>query len=140
VTDPFITIAPEGIRLAATVQHGAIQTVVSVHFTATADEEQVNLRVLEVNSGSLPIPQSWIEGQAVKFQKRAAAQLNALSGEVARKNIQITDLFKGISIPNRGVWRQVDVPPRPYRVIGLTLEQGALVVTIRPLAQRGSTR
>jgi hypothetical protein len=140
LTDPFITIEPEALRVAASVQWGSVQTVISAQIAVSADEEQIHVRLVEVRGGSLPVPGDWIERQLVRFQQAQGGRLHwpwsPQAGSDDRNTIPLGDLLKGISVPNRGVWRQLDIPPRPFRVIGLKLEPGLLTVTVRPLSER----
>lgn len=137
VSDPFVTIDAEAVRLAGTVQYGSVQTVVSVRLTLTADAERVRVQLLDVTGGSLPVPRGWVEELLVRFQQTHAGRLERLAPDSSdlnqRNHIMLNDLYEGIDFSNRGLWRQLDNRPRPYRIIGLRLEPKALTVTVQPV-------
>jgi len=141
IADPFVSIDEQGIRLAATVQFGSLQTVVGVRLAVTAAPDRLHLKLIEVTSGSLPVPASLVEQQLVSFYRKHGIQLEWPDRQGERKLVNLNGLAsEGIDLPNLGVWRQLDLPPREYRVIGLGFEPGVLTLTVQPLLYRYSTR
>jgi hypothetical protein len=133
VSEPFVVIAPEGVRVAATWSRDSIQTVVSADLAVRADDGAIHLKLQAVKSGSLPVPADWLRqllaGLRADFRE---ARLD-VPGRPAR-GARPADLFDGVSVPNEGTWWE---PRRRLRVIGLRLEPGAVTLTIRPLPHRG---
>lgn len=138
IADPFVTIDEQGIRLAVTFNSGSIQTVLSARFAVDADEESIHLQLLEVRSGSLRVPRSWLQDQLAALDLQRA--LGEGIGSVDNHNLNIDKIFEGISLPNEGIWRQADLPPRKYRVIGLQLKPESLAITVQPLGYDRSRR
>jgi len=131
---PFVRLDEGEVRIAATYDTGSVQTVLSARLAAAADEESIRLKLLEVHSGSLPVPTQWLQKQVSELAKRAA---NGTSMELPDgRRIELDDLFKGVSLPNEGVWWQ----EQPYRVIGLRLKPGVMTLTFRPLPRRERPR
>jgi hypothetical protein len=134
VQDPFVTIDEKGVRLAATVSYGSLRTVVSAIVAIRADENCLQLRLVEVRGGSLPAPERFVRGQ-LKNLERTGTRIGTLGGADAASG-GLSRLLDGISLPNSGVWEQPNLGSpdrRRFRVVGVRFEQGVAVVTVRPL-------
>ncbi|MBI4580150.1 MAG: hypothetical protein HY718_10640 [Planctomycetes bacterium] len=136
VSEPFVTIDPAGIRLAAACRYGSVQTVLSARVMVRADENQVHFQVIETHSGSLPVPRGWLRDRLASVPPPAEFPW-AANGRGDGDPASVADVLEGVSVPNTGVWWE---PKRPYRVIAVRLEDGAIVLAIRPLPYRGSCR
>ena len=131
VSDPLVRILPDGLRLSATVRHGWMQAVVTVWLELGADPTRVYARLLDVRSGSLPLPHAWVR------HRLAAIRPPSLRHDGQAAPVSLDGLFDGISQPNSGVWTQPaalgqKAVRRSFRVTALRLEAGAITVTIEP--------
>ena len=119
VTDPFVTIGPEGIRLAATVQKGRLRTVASVRLSLAVGQGGIKLALRDVDVGSLSVPKAFID----KY-------LDQISAELESEDWCTGDLRRGFLLENRHVWPN---GKKPFRITGLRFEPGACVVRFEPL-------
>lgn len=129
VNRPFVVFEAGGVRVGATCQYGSVQSVVSVLVGVAADENLVHCRVVEVNSGSLPLPRDTILKILEEAFSAGHFRLPSMDGH--RRTAELSELFTGLSFSNMGVWWE---PRRRFRVVGVRLEPGMLMVKIRPLA------
>lgn len=138
MSDPLVIIDKDGIRLAATLNHGLLRTVGSAKLEIRADEGQIRVRLIEVNSGSLPIPHKYVLQELQNLDRQGWSL--EMFGKADRTGARLSGLLEGVSLPNVGTWVELGVSGksirRRFRVVGLRLEPGALVVTIRPLEFR----
>ena len=139
LTDPFVHLDTGSIRVAATHHDDdGLATVVSVQMAAGADDNGINLQLLEVAAGALAVPESWIQ--------RELAALDASDWPVGgRAKHQLDDrplpalagLFDGIVLPNAWIWWNAE---KPFRIIRIHCEPGALFVTFEPLGDQTARR
>lgn len=138
VSEPFVRIEPGGIRVGATCQVGGVQSVVSALVAVAADDDSVDARVLQIRSGSLPLPENWLRDQLARIRPhgRLPREVGGLAVDPAGNShamASLADVLTGISIPNEAVWWE---PKRPFRVVGLRTQSDTLVVTVKPLPYR----
>jgi len=138
LSDPFIAIDEQGVRLAATYRHGGLRTVVSAQLGLVAEEGGIRVQLLDVTTGDLSLPDSWIRhklealdaggwptGRTIPYQ-HGNQPLPPLSG-----------LFEGLLLPREWImW----TTGQPFRITGLDLAEGALTVAFEPLARQPGTR
>jgi hypothetical protein len=138
LSEPFVSIDEEGLRLAATYHQGGLQTVVSARLELEADTDGISARLAGVSGGALGVPQAWVRDQLLVLDATAWPV-----GERPRAQIggdplpPLSRLFEGIRLPNAWVWAN---GKRPFRIIDISFEPGAGVVTFEPLERQLSTR
>ncbi|MHC4443889.1 MAG: hypothetical protein ACYTBZ_03200 [Planctomycetota bacterium] len=138
LTEPFISIDKDTIRLAATYRRGKLKTVLSAQLKAQANQKGILLRLLEVSGGSLNTPQAWVRKRLKKIDSNVwPAQKHPKYQYGNQKLPQLSQLYNGIMLPNAWVWQ---IGKRPFRIIGLKLENGAAVITFQPITRHPSSR
>lgn len=137
-SDPFVALEEQGIRLAATYQQGGVKTVVSAHLEIAHETDGIRVRLLDVATGELSVPDSWIR------DKLAALDANGWpAGKTVRYQYgnqplpPLSGLLEGILLPNEWIWWNGE---QPFRIIGLRLDAGALTVEFEPLDPQSATR
>jgi len=138
LSEPFVSLDADGLRLAATYRQGGLQAVVSLRLTARAEREGIIVRLTQVSGGSLGIPRSWVcehllalDAGAWPVGKRSRLQL---AGDPLPP---LSSLFEGIRLPHAWIWEN---GKQPFRIIDLQFEPGAGVITFEPLPREPSGR
>lgn len=133
LSDPFVLIERDGLRLAATYRSGAVRTVVSARLQVRVERDGIRVTLREVAGGSLGMPESWLrerltllDGRLWPSGRKSPYQLGGLPLP------SLTGLPDGIGLPNTWVWREAELQ-LPFRITGLRLEPGVLVVNLLPL-------
>ena len=123
VSDPFVTLGPEGVRLAATVEMSGLRTVVSASLSVAVSAGGIKLNLREIDAGSLSIPKVFID----KY-------LSQIDSELASEDWCAGNLRKGLLIESRHVWPN---GKKPFRITGLRFEPGVCIVRFEPLEDEG---
>jgi len=126
LTNPFVSIEPDGIRLATTFRKGGLQSVLNARFTAEVSPRGIELRLVKVALGSLPVPSFVVRDQLDRLDE----QLKAGAGDNGSAKEGLAGLFRGIVLPNKYVWPN---GKKPFRIIGLRFESGTCIATFEPL-------
>ncbi len=130
LSDPFVVLDEEGVRIAATYTRGSVRSVVSARLGIAAGRDRIRIVLRGVSGGSLPVPVSWIADRLAAMDvelmpERSEGAAGPVEGHVPR----LSDLPGGIEIPNEWEWH---LPKIPFRVTGVDFEAGAVVVTFEP--------
>lgn len=128
LSNPFVSITPEGVRVAVTWRNGQVRTVFSGLVGLHADEQGIHLRLKSVQCGALPVPQDIIQEQlrSVKLW-RPGTRARGQAGPGTLPDPR--DLFEGLVFPKAWIWPE---PRRVCTITGLRCEEGALTVTVLP--------
>lgn len=132
LSDPFVHVEPDGLRVAATVRREELKTVLSAHLSFQAGPDALSLRIGEVRTGRLPVPQKWLRGALSDLTKRLQSVKNEQNGRhsIKTKSSKGSDLHAGINLKNTVV---SDFINRPFRIVGLRFEPPEIVATLEPL-------
>jgi len=131
MSDPQVSLDPDGFRLAVTYRHRDIQTVLSAQFQAQMDNNGIKIRLVQVAAGSLPIPLSRIKPLLAKMDTHEW-NLESSQGR-DRPRPGLTGLFEGLRIPNTWTWQDSQ---QTIRITGFRFEPGVLVVHFEPLPRQ----
>jgi len=138
LSDPFVAIETEGVRVAATYRHGGLRTVLSARLELAADPDGVWVRLVDVAGGELSVPTSWVQEQLAAMDggawpagKRSKLQLG---GDPLPQLRRLTD---GVVFPNAWIWEN---GKQPFRITDLRFVPGTVVVVVQPLPRQGTTR
>jgi len=138
VSDPFVAIDEDGVRLAVTYRHGGIRTVMSARLEITAETSGIRVRLAEVSTGQLNVPRSWVREQLAELDEDAwpAGKRSDLQhgGGVLP---EIEGLFDGVVFPDTWVWKYGD---KPFRITDVRFEPGAIAITFEPLPRQEARR
>ncbi len=132
ISDPFIHVEPDGLRVAATVRREELKTVLSAHLSFQAAPDSLWLRISEVRTGRLPVPEKWLRGVLSDLTKRLQSARNIKPGRNPNKtnSSERNDLYSGINLKNTVVSDYIN---RPFRIVGLRFEPPEIVATLEPL-------
>jgi len=134
--DPLIVFTSERIILAAHLDRNGWESIVAVHFCVSVENEEVVIRLDRVTSGAVPIPLAALARPLEGLVRSERLDVEMMPDEVAAvvrklRTVPLVEyLTEGVRYDRPLVWRNGD---RPYRIIGVRLEPGRLVLRIRPL-------
>jgi hypothetical protein len=136
LSDPFVQIESDGLRLAATYRSGGIRTVLSVRLEVTARTDALGVRLTDVAGGALSMPKSWLKEHLADLDRRfwpAGQRSRYQLGlyEVGSPPLpRLAGLFEGVKFPNAWIWAN---GRQPFRITAVRFEPGRLAATIEPL-------
>ena len=131
VSKPFVAFTPEGIHLAATINIEGVQTVVSARLAVSADDAGVHVRLVEIRSGAVSVPPSWIRDQLASLDQHGWPAGERVKYQLSAMPLPpLAGLLDGITLPNEWVWWD---SKRPFRVVGMESKAGEFVGTFEPL-------
>jgi hypothetical protein len=138
LSDPFIALAPDGIRVGITYKNGEIQTVINTHLDIEATADGLRVHLANVQAGELNIPRSWVRQELAKLDNdRWPAGEKAPFQYNQQPLPPLVDLCEQALFPSSWIWENGE---QPFRIVKVQCTQGTLVLTIEPLgeAQAGS--
>lgn len=134
---PALSFDGDAVRVGAHYTDGRWQAIVnlSLRVRVSKNRERIQIQLLDVRAGSLPLPRSTQDRvvnamlQAMARQRETAGDDGALAPLLADvKSAQ--DLFDGITIKNDFVWFNGQ---RPFRLLSIRCTQDELRLRIDPL-------
>ncbi|NOS99766.1 MAG: hypothetical protein HOP29_03975 [Phycisphaerales bacterium] len=130
---PVIAFERDRIILAARVTSGSTNAVVSARFAITASADTVEIRLVGIAVGALPLPRSLLpndfERQVRDWLDRANLPMDRpTTGDGDRAGLR-PPLTDGIRIPNRFHWSN---GRRDFRLVGITSRDGSVNLTVEP--------
>lgn len=135
LSEPFVFIDSDGLRLAATYRGGGVRTIVSARLLVTVQGGTIRVALAELAGGSLGIPKSWVQerlalldGHAWPAGKKSRFQLGGPPLP------RLAELTEGVKLPDSWVWEESGLY-LPFRIKKLRLESGRLFVTFQPLSR-----
>lgn len=129
MTEPAVIFRPDQIGFAAIVDWDGWKSVVSFWFKIDVAGDDVKVRLLNVQAGSLPIPESFVLDQVETW----IGQAGAPDKDVAERVAVIRELLAGRSSENRFFWRN---GKREFKLVGVTLGDGELTLKAQALPRR----
>lgn len=136
LSDPAVVIDGDGVRLGITYSDHGLRTVVSARLRLGADAQGIHLRLEEVASGSLGLPRSWIRDALSALGPQVVPLAEQMGVDVPERALpELERLVEGITLPNEGVWQN---PRVRFRVVGLRVEPGVIVITFEPIGRQAS--
>jgi hypothetical protein len=138
LSDPAISLEEGEVRLAVTYRDGSLKTVASIGFHIEGDSEGVLVQLTDIAGGSLPVPKSWARDELAKLDrgKWPAGRVTRYQYS-GRAMPSLIDLMTEAEFPNEWVWQNGKIP---FRIAQLTVEKGAVVLTIEPLPRQVDKR
>jgi hypothetical protein len=131
MSEPFVLIERDGVRLAATYRSGGIRTVLSARLEIAVESSGIRVKLAEVAGGSLGMPESWVVERLALLDGRTWPAGQRSDYQVGGPPLPaLTGLYEGVSLPNTWLYKEVD---RRFRVKGLRFQPGTLLVTLEPL-------
>ncbi|MGQ9650329.1 MAG: hypothetical protein ACUVXJ_09485 [Phycisphaerae bacterium] len=133
LSDPFVLVEKEGLRLAATYRNGSIRTVVSARLEITLQARGIWVRLAGLDAGSLGVPDSWVRERLRLIDGRAWSP-----GQKSRYQLggpplpSLRTLLDGAVFPRTWVWKESELA-LPFEITGLRFEPGVVVISFRPL-------
>lgn len=136
--NPYVSIGPDGVRLAVTVNYDGIRTVMSALLGVVVDEEAISLRVKGVTGGSLPIPGPLLRQQLKRVDAKVGP-LHSVEGRTVGPDDEVmpSTFLDGIQLTREYIWPNGE---RWYRILDLELQKGAIVATLEPLPGHHASR
>ncbi|UCD29227.1 MAG: hypothetical protein JSV03_01730 [Planctomycetota bacterium] len=131
LSDPFVSIDPKGIRLAATYRKEMLKTVIGARLEVGVTATGIMLRLTAVSGGMLSTPKSWIKEKLAALDQSvwpAGKQLKSQYGQDKLPNL--SDLADGILLPNAWIWQN---GKQPFKITNLQLDPGSILITFEPL-------
>jgi hypothetical protein len=132
MSDVCVRFEPDGIRLAATVSHSRIETVLSAHFAVGIDDGDLRLRLAGVSGGSLPFPAFAFRDLITELDQRISHEDMLKYSYESTELPRLTDLFTEMRLPDEWVWWN---GTRPFRIVALKLEEGVCTATLEPIVE-----
>ncbi|HPD29979.1 MAG TPA: hypothetical protein PLL20_08295 [Phycisphaerae bacterium] len=133
LSEPFVRIEKDSLRLAATYRSGSIRTVLSARLEIALRADGIWVRLAGLDAGSLGVPDAWvrerlrlIDGRAWSPGKKSRYQLGGPPLP------SLPTLPDGAVFPATWVWKESELA-LPFEIAGLRFEPGVLVVSLRPL-------
>jgi hypothetical protein len=131
LSDPFVLIERDGLRVAATYRSGGVKTVVSARLQATVEAGGVRIRLDEVAGGSLGVPESWVRERLALLDGRTWPVGSKSPYQIGGPALPpLSGLFQGVRLPDTWVWVNGQWP---FRIVGVRFEPGQLVLSLKPL-------
>jgi hypothetical protein len=129
--NPYVVFRPGRIVLAGTVRWGGIRTVLSAAAAPSVTDAGVTVRLSDIRGGSLPVPDAWVRQQLESLELRQRRR----HAEDPATMLPLGELLEGASFPAEFVWPN---PHRPFRLLDIRVEDGALTLEIQPLPRSGA--
>ncbi|NLX12141.1 MAG: hypothetical protein GXY44_00595 [Phycisphaerales bacterium] len=132
LSDPFVHVESNGLRVAATVRREELKTVLSARLTFEARPDALRMRMSEVRTGRLPIPEKWLRAALADLTNKLPAPKNLPAGRGRGESPpdRWDRLLAGIDLNNAVVSEYIN---RPFRIVGLRFEPPVIVATLEPL-------
>ncbi|NLX22598.1 MAG: hypothetical protein GXY55_13165 [Phycisphaerae bacterium] len=129
--DPHVVIDNQGIRLAVKCRQRGVEMILHARLQAQMEPDGINLRLIAVSAGSLPMPRRLIEDQLASLDGSQWPAGERFSSQIGNRPVPpLSALFDGIVIPNGWIWQNGE---QPFKITGLRFGRGEVVVTFQPL-------
>jgi hypothetical protein len=139
VTQPFVAIDEDGIRLAVTYREGGIQSVVSARLKIDTTPDGIRVRLDEIAGGSLGVPAKWLGERLAAPDRGGWPAGERVEWQIGGPPLPpLSQLTEGVVFPN--TWTNEQIGYRPFRILNVRCEPGALVVTLQPLPRQARRR
>lgn len=135
---PFLAIQEGRVRPAVTFADGDIRTVLNTRLSLSADEKNIFVRLEGVYLGSVPVPRKILREQIIPRIGDRWPTGERIDSRFGGGTVPpLVDFLDGVKLPNEFVWESFlfHDASQPFKVIGLRLEEGEIVLTIQPLAR-----
>jgi hypothetical protein len=133
LSEPFILIEKDGLRLAATYRSGSIRTVLSARLRTKLQADGIWVRLDGLDGGSLGIPDSWVRERLTLMDGRAWSPGKKSRFQLGGPPLpSLPGLLDGAVFPATWVWKESELA-LPFQITGLRFEPGVLVISLRPL-------
>ena len=132
LSNPFVHVESDGLRVAATVRREELKTVLSARLTFETTADTLRMRMSEVRTGRLPIPEKWLREALADLADKLQSSENPKSARNSTKAepAEWEQLFAGIDLKNTVVSEFIN---RPFRITDLRFEPPEIVATLEPL-------
>ena len=128
LSNPFVVIRPDGLRVAVTWRSQQVRTVLSALVGLQADEAGIHVRLKSLHCGSLPVPQAIVQEELKSIRLwKPGSRARGQAGPGVLPDPR--DLFDGLIFPRVWLWPE---PRRVCTIAGLKCEDGVLTVTVVP--------
>ena len=134
LSDPFIHVEHDGLRVAATIHREELKAVLSAHLSVQVAPDFLRLHISEVRAGRLPVPDEWLRGALSDMSQRLQSVEKSKPGRTANKTTSATwnKILTGIDLKNTVVSDYIN---RPFRIVGLRFEPPEIVATLEPMSR-----
>jgi hypothetical protein len=141
LSNPVVVVDHDEVRLAATLRHGSIQTVVSIRLGVAGDEDGIRVRLLDVSGGSLPVPGAWVREHLARLDAGAWPAGRTSPHQHGHQPLPaLGGLLEGVTFPNAWFWSWPLQDRQPFRINRLRAGPGELVFELEPLPRERSRR
>ncbi len=131
LSDPFVLIEADGLRLAATYRSGGVKTVVSARLRTAVQTGGIRISLDEVAGGSLGVPESWVRERLALLDGRTWPVGSKSPYQIGGPALPpLAGLFDGVLLPDTWVWANGQWP---FRIVGVRFEPGLLTLHLQPL-------
>jgi hypothetical protein len=136
LTDPFIALSPDGVRVGVTYRNGEVKTVLNAHLAVKATRDGILVHLKNVQAGRVDIPRDWLREKLTSMAgNRWPAGEKAPFQYGPRPLPPLGDLFEGALFPSRWIWENGE---QPFQIVDIQYRQGAVIVTVEPLGETHS--
>lgn len=134
LSDPFIHVEHDGLRVAATIHREELKTVLSARLTFQTTPDFLRVRLSEVRTGRLPVPEKWLRGALADLSQRLQSAEKNKSDRNSNKTTspEWNKILTGIDLKNTVVSDYIN---RPFRIVGLGFDPPEIVFTLEPLSR-----
>lgn len=136
LADPVVAFVPNEIILGTHVQRDRWEGIIGLHFRVGIDGQAVVVRLVGVTWGAVPVPLGTLADPIAGVIQADRMDPEAMPDELARlvqklRSLEVVEfLDEGVRLEEPLVWKNGD---RPYRILDVRVEQGRVVVRIKPL-------
>jgi hypothetical protein len=142
IENPVIRFLPDQVAVAGLLHFGDLKVIGSIHLSLDVVEDQLSVKLLHLQGGSLPVPGSWVVNLLLEFWDELGAKNLKdidLGGKTTSEEIaaQIARLPIGALFPATARWPN---GKQDFRLRGIRTEQGRLVLTVQPHSDKYSSK
>ncbi len=139
LSDPFILIEKDSIRVAVTYRSGAVRTIISARLQFAVQPGGIKVTLSDLAGGSLAIPDSWVRDRLALVDGRSWP-----TGQRSRYQLggpplaALPDVLSGMVFADMWTWEGAKLGGEgklelPFQITSIRAEPGILIIGFRPL-------
>jgi len=134
IENPVIQFLPDQVAVAGLLRFGELKVIGSIHFSLDVVDDQIRVKLLQFQGGSLPVPGAWVVDLLLEYwEELGAKNLDELDvgGGIGNEEIaaRIKQLPTGSLFPATMRWPN---GKQDFTIRRIRTEEGRLVLTVHP--------
>jgi len=135
LSEPYVMLEQDAIRIAATYRASGIQTVASARFAVSGNRDGISVRLLELCGGSLPVPTGWLRQELAGLDRTVWPAGRTSRMQYSRQPLPpLASLLDEALFPGSWIWQPGQLK-LPFWITSVKVSPGAIVFSIEQQRQ-----